>query len=254
MNIKKTLIGLAILTVTSLSAHDYWVDSQKNGTLSFNLGYGHDFPMLEKIPENRLDIFEALKIKVNKETFELKRSLTTNYKYELDQKLENGSYILSGVYKPTYWTKDEDSKWFKGKAKDEISTKAIYCEKAHLEAKNIFSIGDKHSDTITKPIGHKLEIIPLSDPKDYKVGKPFKVKVLFKNKPLKVSVVKATLEGYLKGKYAYYGKTDLKGITEILPLKAGKWLVKVEVEKELKNNTKCDKEINVATLTFDIKE
>ncbi|RXJ75321.1 hypothetical protein CRV03_13635 [Arcobacter sp. F155] len=254
MNIKKVLIGFIFLAVTSLSAHEFWVDSQNNTTPSFNIGYGHDFPKLEKIAEDRVDIFEALKITGEKKTLELKRSSSANYNYELNQKLENGSYILSGVYKPTYWTKDENFKWFKGKAKDEISTKATYCEKAHLEAKNVFSIGNKYSDIITKPIGHKLEIIPLSNPKDYKVGEPFKVKVLFKNRPLKVSVVKATLEGYLKGKYAYYGRTDLRGVTEILPLKAGKWLVKVEVEKELKDNTKCDKEINVATLTFDIKE
>ncbi|RXJ91791.1 hypothetical protein CRV01_01485 [Arcobacter sp. CECT 8983] len=254
MDIKKTLMGFAFLAITNLSAHDFWVDSQNNSDLSFNIGYGHDFPKLEKIPEERLEIFEALKITGEKQTIELKKSSTVNYNYELNQKLEDGSYILSGVYKPTYWTKDENFKWFQGKTKDEIKTKATFCEKAHFEAKNIFSIGNKHSDIITKPIGHKLEIVPLSNPKDYKVGKPFKVKVLFKNRPLKVSAVKATLEGYLKGKFAYYGTTDLRGVTEILPLKAGRWLVKAEVKKELEDKSKCDEEINVATLTFDIKE
>ncbi|NVJ54468.1 MAG: DUF4198 domain-containing protein [Campylobacteraceae bacterium] len=254
MNIKKILMGFAFLAITNLSAHEYWVDSQNDGKLSFNIGYGHDFPKLEKIPEDRLGLFEPLKITGEKQTIELKKSSAINYNYESNEKLEEGSYVLSGVYKPTYWTKDENFKWYQGKTKDEIETKARHCEKTQLEAKNIFSIGNKHSDIITKPIGHKLEIVPLSNPKDYKVGEPFKVKVLFKNRPLKVSVVKATLDGYLKGKYAYYGRTDLRGVTEILPLKAGKWLVKVQVKKELKDNTKCDEEINVATLTFDIKE
>ena len=93
MNIKKVLIGFIFLAVTSLSAHEFWVDSQNNTTPSFNIGYGHDFPKLEKIAEDRVDIFEALKITGEKKTLELKRSSSINYNYELNQKLENGSYI-----------------------------------------------------------------------------------------------------------------------------------------------------------------
>ncbi|WP_164969760.1 DUF4198 domain-containing protein [Arcobacter sp. F2176] len=254
MKIKLILLSCNIWIVMNLGAHEFWVDAKKKNIIEPKIGYGEIYPHPEKIKENRLDLFEPLKLLGNDTNLTLTKNSKVNYIYDLNKKLKNGSYILSGTYKPTYWTKDEEGKWFKGKAKNQIDTKAVFCQQSHMEAKNIFSIGNIDSEIIYKPIGHTLEIVPLSNPKDFKSLKPFKVKVFFNNKPLSNTVVKATLEGYLEDKYAYYGETNEKGITEILPLRGGKWLVKVVLEKELKDKNICDKVTNVATLSFEIEE
>lgn len=44
-------------------AHEFWVNADyKDGLLKADLGYGHEFPNPEAIPEERTHIFEPLKL------------------------------------------------------------------------------------------------------------------------------------------------------------------------------------------------
>jgi len=54
-------------------------------------------------------------------------------------------------------------------------------------------------------------------------------------------------------KYAFYGHTDLKGITKVLPLKEGYWKISVSKKTQYLNQKECDKNINEAFLTLKVK-
>ena len=69
-------------------------------------------------------------------------------------------------------------------------------------------INTQAGDLITKPVGERLELVPLENPVNFKANKPFKIKVLFEGKPLANSAVEGALDGFLEDMSAFYGMTD----------------------------------------------
>ena len=103
------LLALAAFSSHSL-AHEFWLFGSSKDVTSVEIGYADDFPTVEKIPDNRIALFEApYVIAKNGEKLSLKQS-GENYHYERG-KLENGSYLIAGEYKPTFWTKASDGTW-----------------------------------------------------------------------------------------------------------------------------------------------
>lgn len=240
-----------IISVQTL-AHDFWVDGYNSSTFKAHIGYGHDFPNPEKIAKDRVTLFESLNIldkNSKKTTLENKGE---NYQYITKKPLDDGSYILMGTYKTTYWTKTKNNKWKMGKTKEDVSD-AISCDKVSKFAKSIINIGNNNDSFVTKAIGQKLEIIPLDNPINFKVGKPFKIKVLLDGKPAKTVKIKGTFGGFTKNQFALYGTTDLRGEIEITPLRGGKWILMTKSVKPLKDTKKCDNNYNSASLTFQIR-
>ncbi|MFV7789676.1 DUF4198 domain-containing protein [Aliarcobacter lanthieri] len=245
------LISLISTTFSiQIFAHDFWVDGYNSSTFKATLGYGHDFTP-EKIAEDRVSIFEPL-VLIDKDL----KSVTLknegeNYKYISQKALDDGTYILKSTYKPTFWTKTVDNKWLMKKTKKDIEN-AQYCQLTSSFAKSIINIGNDTSDFITKPIGQNLEIVPLDNPANFKVGIPFKVKVLLNEKPAKMTVVKGTFKGFAKDSFAFYGTTDLKGEVEITALSSGKWVLITNIKQAYENQT-CDEVSYTSTLTFIIQ-
>jgi len=252
MNKSKKVILCFLFIVASLNAHSFWINSNNSSKLKVEIGYGHNFPKAEKIPKERLSIFGPMKIQGQKYSKVLKNK-GKNYQYALNDNLKKGSYIVSCIYKPTFWTQDVEGDWHINKQKDETKLKAKRCLKTDRGAKAFVNIQNSNDDFYKTVLGHKLEIIPLDNPNTLKVGIPFKLKVLYKGKPLKTKPVEGYVEGFIKDKAAYYGTTDLKGVTEVMALKKGKWFFKANVKKEFTNKQKCDEESFDATIALDIK-
>lgn len=209
------LLALAALSSHSL-AHEFWLFGSSKEVTSVDIGYADDFPTVEKIPDNRIALFEApYVINKNGEKLSLKQS-GENYHYER-AKLEDGSYLIAGEYKPTFWTKASDGTWHMGKTKEDIKD-AKYCKKASMSAKGIINKNAKDG-SVTKPSEQRLEIVPLDNPANFKVGVPFKVKILFEGKPLENATLDGTFDGFLKEKSAFHGQTEPDGTIEVLALK-----------------------------------
>lgn len=235
---------------SAASAHDFWLFGENGEKASVNIGYGHDFPNPEPINEKRVALFETpMIIKKDGDKIKLKQS-GENYHFEAE-KLKNGTYALIGEYKPTFWTEDTEGKWHMDGTRDTIKN-AKFCEKAVMNAKSVINV-DADDEFITKPLGQRLEIIPLANPAKFKVDEPFKVRVLFEGKPLKVGTIDGFFDGFLNGKSAFHATTDLKGETEVLALRPGKWMLKVVHKLPFEDAKKCDEEIIVATFAFEIK-
>ena len=243
------LLALAAFSSHSL-AHEFWLFGNSKDVTSVDIGYADDFPTVEKIPDNRIALFEApYIIAKNGEKLSLKQS-GENYHYERG-KLEDGSYLIAGEYKPTFWTKASDGTWYMGKTKEDIKD-AKYCKKASMSAKGVINKNAK-DDSVTKPSNQRLEIVPLENPANFKVGVPFKVKILFEGKPLESATLNGTFDGFLKEKSAFHGETEPDGTIEVLALKPGKWLLQVVHKMPFSDSKICDDETIAATLAFELK-
>ena len=239
----------AVLTIQSL-AHDFWVDGYNSSTFKGIIGYGHEFPYPEKISKDRVDILEPLSMMDKDLKSVTLKNEGENYQYVSKKSLDDGSYILKSTYKTTYWTKTTDNKFEMGKTKEEVQN-AQHCRKVTKFAKSIVNIGNDNNDFVTNPIGQRLEIVPLDNPINFKVGIPFKVQVLLDGIPVTKVDLKGTFDNFIKNKFAFLGTTDSKGEVEILPLRGGKWILTTENSKKL-NEKSCDEEVLEASITFQI--
>ena len=249
---KRNLFAFLVLAAFSSHAlaHDFWLLGDSKEVTSVDIGFGHDFPNPEKIDEKRVNNFETPYILTKSgEKLSLKQS-GENYHYER-AKLDDGTYLIIGEYKPTFWTKASDGTWHMGKTKEDIKD-AKYCKKASMSAKGVINKNAK-DNSVTKPSQQRLEIVPLDNPANFKVGVPFKVKILFEGKPLENATLDGTFDGFLKEKSAFHGQTEPDGTIEVLALKPGKWLLQTVHKMPFADSKICDDETIAATLAFELK-
>ncbi|HEY1372152.1 MAG TPA: DUF4198 domain-containing protein [Candidatus Binatia bacterium] len=85
-----------------------------------------------------------------------------------------------------------------------------------------------------KVLGHRLEIVPLSDPTAARVGDEVGFKILFDGKPLQ-AVVLATYDGFsrLYNTYAYATEARDGGVARVKITHPGIWIVRVEKRVEV---------------------
>ncbi len=244
----------AILSAGTACAHDFWVNASgpKEGFVAAEIGYGHDFPKPEPIPADRTQLFEGLSLATPGGVVALGRA-GENYAYEGKADLKKGSFIVSGVYRPTFWSNGPDGWAQKNRTQRPDAT---YCEEVTMFAKTILDVdGSREADFISKPVGHRLEIVPMVNPANVKPGEKFPVKVLFEGKPVKTAKVEAVFGGFSNKEYkAFTGRTDLDGVVEIIPLKAGYWFAEAEYSFPHPEKEKADKVLLLATLSFRINE
>ena len=244
--------------VCSAQAHMFWVDGandEKTGKFVAKMGYSDDFPNYEPIMQERVHLFAPVAlIGKDGQKKELARN-GENYRYE-GEKLGKGTYILLARQNPMYSLKKRsDGKWIIGKNKLDLKdlSDVQICRLMTITSKKILNLGEA-DDFVAKPVGEKIEIVPLQNPAGFRVDKPFKLQVLADGKPLERAKLTGTFAGFLEDKRAFYGMTDVQGITEVVALRPGFWVFEVIYERPYPDAAKCDKETLKTTLGFDIKE
>lgn len=260
---KNCILTLGVICAMSAQAHEVWVDTdypEQGKVLRANLGYG-DYPTLGKIVDSRLHIFKKpVQLHTPKGTFDLIRTDVSNVTYRSEKPLADGSYLLTAEYSPTFWSENKDG-W-----KQENMTvmkDAHYCEQTQMYGKKVINIGDsKDVNFITKPVGQGLEIVPLNNPANAEIGKPFPLKVLFNGKPLKDATLVATFKGFApKDPHDHYHKlepqafsdtTRADGSVQLYPWHAGQWKLRVVHKSDYPKPNECQKLASYATLTFEV--
>lgn len=246
------LVLLFGLGAAQAFAHDLWVNAvaAKGGPVQAEMGYGHDFPAPEDIPEDRMSIFEPMQLAAPSGLEDLSPA-GKSYAFSGKKALSKGSYLVLATYKPTFWT-NGDGGWQRKNRLERPDAK--HCEEASMFGKAVLNVdGSRDAEFISRPVGQKLEIVPLANPASIKVGERLPVQVLFEGKPLRAAKVYATFAGFSKNARAFYGVADAKGMLDVIPLKSGYWIVKVEHETEFPDKAKCDACSYGATLTFYIE-
>jgi len=219
-------------------------------------GFGHHYPVDDFLSEKMLGNFFLTDCNHNEKELEpnLGGFLATVVKFD-----KPGPYIVSAALKPGYYTMHIE----KGQVKHKLGPKtglngvilSLYYEQY---AKALLTVGDTSDNAFAKPLGDKIEIVPLENP--YKLhgcgGHFLPVKILFDDKPASFCKVYATYAGFsTKDDYALATTANSKGIAHIRLTHWGPWLIKAErrqpVGEDLKD--KCNELHYTATLTFEIR-
>jgi uncharacterized GH25 family protein len=140
-----------------------------------------------------------------------------------------------------------------GKTKKDVDD-AVLCRYSQKFAKAVFTVGRPGGETVSKPLGHAMEIVPLKDPATLKAGDVLPVKVIVEGKPARTFVY-GTYAGFseFSNTFAYTTRTDKEGIARIKLIHDGAWVLIAKQEEAYPDTTECDKRAWAASLTFEIR-
>ncbi len=112
--------------------------------------------------------------------------------------------------------------------------------------------GDKNFATV---VGQELEIVPVTNPADIKVGGYADFKVLYKGQPTSVPVW-ATFDGFCheyENTYAFYSEGDSDGIVHVKITQPGFWMVRAMTNDSAGVAGEYDSRQLRSVLTFQVK-
>lgn len=242
------------------ASHGHSKDTEENAKpiaqTNVYFGFGHSYPVDDFLPEHMLNSFHLVDCTLKETALKPNPGgfLATKVGFE-----KQGAYIVSASLKPGYYTMYMD----KGKVKHKLGPRtglkgvivSVYYEQY---TKALITVGKTSDDAFKKPLGDKIEIIPLKNPYNMKAGASeiLPVQVWFNGRPASFCKVYATYAGFsTKDDFALATMGDSKGIAHIRLTRWGSWLIKAEktfpATEELKD--KCDTLHYTATLTFEIK-
>ncbi len=160
----------------------------------------------------------------------------------------SGTYILCGHRKGMIWTKTTQG--WKQDSKRNL-TGVISSGMYEKFSKAIIST-DREDLAFRKPVGHKLEIVPLDNPNTIQPGKEIRLQVLYNDTPLTTEVY-ATYDGFSThpNTYAYYSSSDGEGQVAVKITQQGTWMVRVEHEITASTED-YDKQVLRAVLLFGV--
>lgn len=294
----KTLAAVLTLSallfgVNSVFAHHFWVNSfesfsHKPGHTMVSLGWGHSIPIDDILdsPNGQMTVEEysitsptgkklnlTIPESVRAEPTDTSRDFDVYdgnvgmHKIALKKESTPGVYLIQGVSKAKFYTKFIDQKGrerLKLKPKNEIKNiaKVLSSVQFQVFAKSYLTIGEWQTP---KPIGTDLEIIPLSDLSNVKVGDLLKFEVRFHGEPLSYSAkTEATLGAFSNN----FGQADhfflssyiIDGKAQFRVQSKGQWIVHCYHNEEVTPDAilkdlygKTNNVIQGATLTFHVK-
>ena len=138
------------------------------------------------------------------------------------------------------------------------SLKSVARERYSKHVKSILQVGSHRSDSYKTKLGYPVELIPLSNPYDLKVGDTLSVLFLRHGKPEPDQLIYASYAGYHEHngddshREAVMSRTDESGIAGIVLKEKGEWYVRL-VNMVKVGDDGVDYESNWATLTFEIR-
>ncbi|MDR2349416.1 MAG: DUF4198 domain-containing protein [Deltaproteobacteria bacterium] len=250
------LVFAFVMASGALSAHDLWVTADKpeaGKVFPLIVGYGHDYPSWEAIPEEEYGLF---KVKLLGPGGEIPLTAATpNYKWNSAGPAEAGAYVMVADAAPVFWTRTPDG--WSMKPRNETPG-ATSCGRFIEGAKGITAVGNAGArENVTKPVGLPLEIVPGADPTGIKPGSPLPLTVLLIGKPLPSARIFARYAGFDKiakstDASAFTSVTDKDGKVNFVPLVPGEWLVTVRHETPYPDPAVCDKEDYGTSLHFEV--
>ncbi|MCD6165902.1 DUF4198 domain-containing protein [bacterium] len=262
-SVKGLLVAFSLFFSTVVSSHTLWLNatdyypeiySPKYGAKTIiYFGWGHGYPVADFLSADKLSEFKLITPKGENKPLQPGQGGFLATRLNL---FEKGTYIVAASLKPGFYTMyaEKGQIHHKGAPKTGLSGVIV---SLHFEqyAKALINVAGSDS-SFRKPVGHTLEIIPLVNPAELKVGDYLPVQVLFKGRPARFCPVYGTYAGFSTGDdFAFAATTDGRGKAKIRILHHGPWLIKTKVKlpapDELKD--KCDELSYTATLTFEIK-
>ncbi|MDO5045601.1 DUF4198 domain-containing protein [Campylobacter sp.] len=268
----KRILAIYVLLAafaSSVLAHSFFISvteamAHKPGGVTASIGYGHAMPMDDFYMGSLLQSYEIYDPDMKKANlgFDPKAnegieqryakeaskefpsatifegdSFTRKIKFGNDSKV--GTYQIAATTKRAHFSLWKDNK---GRIKmgrvylDEIkdAKEVIYSSNSQSFAKSFVKVG-KWSEPA--PLGHDLEIIPISDLSNVKVGDVVEFKVLFKGEPL--NEMQDMNRKELRGYNSFFGDDStyfvaglvMNGKAKFRVVAPGQWLASISMQK-----------------------
>lgn len=260
----KAVLGVCILFGIGypVEAHTLWINfteympllNEGKSKTTMYMGWGHHFPVDSYVNIADFDQIVILKPDGSPEETFLETSGIGAKRMVLKQ---SGIYNISVIRRAAYNTAYLDEGEVKTVKKSRVGVKNVISSTYSQQfAKSIVYTGGENTDGLSHIWGHKLEIIPLSNPYHLdNTGGIMQVKILFEGKPVPFQKVFASYAGYDTGDMAACSSsTDRHGIARIRISHWGPWVIKTKVERwpvgTMKN--KVNQENYFASLTFSV--
>jgi uncharacterized GH25 family protein len=292
---KKIVVLFTALTLTAslAHAHSVWINAFESHAhhshhAIVSLGWGHALPMDDILnsPNGRVVIenfalFDpALKKtdlrkpasrvsepELTTDGFDLFPADLAAQKVAFKKDGAKGVYQLSAVTQPAFYTQyiDKSGKTrMKLKPKNELKDirKVLMSVKYQAFAKSFVTVGEW---TNPKPLGHGLEIVPLTDLSDLHVGDLVEVDVRFHGKPLSAS---AKSMAYITAQSSGFGQSDgfclmsyiMGGHAQFRVQSRGQWMIGTNHKDDVTEDGplkdlygKAEQVYHSASLTFIVK-
>lgn len=163
---------------------------------------------------------------------------------------EGESAIIEGHRLPILWSETPE-----GGAEGGHSTHANAITAGSYEkfVKLLLPV-DGHTNGFDRVLGHKLEIVPITNPLTAKVGDEIQFRVLLNGKPAAFDTIEATYDGFtdIPNAWAYSAAPVQHGTATVKITAPGLWIVRVGIT--LPNKTdEYDEEVLRAILIFPVK-
>jgi len=260
-----TAILIVILLPSAGFAHTIWINAtnfspafyQKFGAATKTyFGYGHRYPADDFLPADHLSEFVLIGPDGGKNPVDMDNKagfLETRIPFK-----QPGQYIVAASLRPGFYTMYTAGNEIRHNLGPKTGMEGVILSQYFEQyTKSLINVGETSGELFQKPIGHRLEIVPLSNPYSLRGngGDTMKVKVLFNGKPAEFCDVFATYNGFANtDDFAFAGKTDINGVANIRLTHWGNWLVKATMKvpptEEMRNQ--CNAMHYTATLTFEI--
>ena len=135
------------------------------------------------------------------------------------------------------------------------NTKATVRERYTKYAKTIIEVGaSAQSDQqYLQPIGHRLEIVPLSNPTRWQAGNEVGVKVLLDGHPWPNIPITAAHEGTMQGEVAVRSQTNEQGIARWRLTQSGQWFARAHFIRPVNGLVNYEWESFWTTFSFGVK-
>jgi nickel transport protein len=234
-------------------AHDVWITTvQEGAALRAIVHHGH--PGDRKMPEpDKLFEFNAIGNRRHQQSLlsGITRAVQNGMPVLMTEPLtmaEMDSLMVVARYDNGYWVKTSHghrntSKLRVPDAEDSLSSMKY--------AKALIEIGSESSALYEKAVGHRLELIPLSNPFSLKPGDALKIRVQFDGKPLAgVSVEIGDGETPMEETQIPRYPTDELGIAAVPISKSGLQLIVVDYRVASSHPDLAALELHNATLSF----
>lgn len=237
-----TTLTLA-LTSTLAWSHYPWVivadDANQHETIHVQLGWGHSFPNDGILASNRvydLRLFSA------DGTFTL---FTESTDQHFDAAAFNGAQMVSFQQARSFYSQTRQG----GRGGNKANLEGVLsCNFSNNSGKALIGGGS----VMNQPVNHALEIMPLADLNTLSVGQNFPIQVLWHDQPY-TGTIHATSSSHAfvtEGQYPIQVETNSHGVAEVPITQAGYWMFKATAQSPFYDNSLCDTNGYLATLTF----
>ncbi len=246
------LCAAGMICVSSAHAHDVWVLMPKfhlspGDSSHVYVGYGFIFPIDEFIFEDWLE--KIMLVAPDGKESEVGKARNGYAMQPIDKP---GAYVLHAELNNWYYTTTAEGTRYTPKTGLEG---VIRCTYHSRDAKAIFNVGDS-TGGFKQQAMQPLEIMPLTNPANLKVGDFMEIQVLKDGKPYKKwdASVSATYSGFsFEGADAFRVNLDHDGKASIRITHTGIWMIKAGASDKYHDPDVCDDRRYDTSLTFGIR-